>query len=161
MKTKTKVEAFTLSEVLIVLVITSIVIAIAFSVLRLVTKQYNAINTRYQERTEVLKLKQRITSDMDISNNTFWDASKEQLLLVNKKEDSEVIIYEFYNNILIRDNDTLSKTVNNISFFYQGNPVENGVIDALEVVIDNDENVSNFFVSTRLSASQKINEVWD
>ena len=56
MKYNKKIPAFTLSEVLIVLVITAIVIGIAFSVLTLVNKQYNAIRDSYTYKTAVLKL---------------------------------------------------------------------------------------------------------
>jgi|GEM_PF-1334108 len=161
MKTNHKVKAFTLSEVLIVLVITSIVIAIAFSILRLVTKQYNAISTRYTERAEILKLKQRMLTDMDISKSAFWDSDQEQLSLMSGRKESTSINYEVYDNLLIRNGDTLSKNITTISFFYKGNTVQGGAVDAFEVSIGNDKDVTNFFISTRLSALQKIEEVWD
>ncbi|MBQ52974.1 MAG: hypothetical protein CMF35_15035, partial [Leeuwenhoekiella sp.] len=47
LKNKTKLKAFTLSEMLVVLAITAIVVSLAFVILNLVTKQIQLISTNY------------------------------------------------------------------------------------------------------------------
>jgi len=154
-----KVQAFTLNEVLIVLVITSIVVAIAFSVLQLVTKQYNAINIRYEERTEVLKLQQRMFIDLDQSYNATWSSLEEQLIVYDHKE--SFVTYDIIGNVLMRDDDTLSTGISGATFFLKGDEVEDGTIDGFEIEFIESGREIGFFVCRDLSSLQKMNEVWD
>ena len=56
MQTNSKVQAFTLSEMIVVLIITSIVIGMAFSVLRLVQKHMGGIQDNFNRSTELNRL---------------------------------------------------------------------------------------------------------
>lgn len=159
MRNSKKIAAFTLSEVLIVLVVTSIVVAIAFTVLRLVTQQYNAIRLRYQERTEVQKLKQRMTTDFDSAKSIFWDDLEEKLKINKGNED--LVNYEWTDNFLLRNTDTLSKHITDLKLFYRGVDVIKGQIDGIEIELKRSGQIINLFVSKKLDSRQQLSDLWD
>jgi Tfp pilus assembly protein PilV len=159
MRNSKKIAAFTLSEVLIVLVVTSIVVAIAFTVLRLVTKQYNAINMRYQERTEIQKLKQRMTTDFDSAKSIFWDYLEEKLQINKGNED--LVNYEWTDNFLLRNTDTLSKHIAELKLFYRGDEVVKGQIDGIDIELKRSGQIINLFVSKKLDSRQQLSDLWD
>jgi prepilin-type N-terminal cleavage/methylation domain-containing protein len=159
MRDSKKIAAFTLSEVLVVLVITSIVMAIAFSVLRLVTQQYTAINVRYKERTEIQKLKQRLISDLDKAYQVSWDDTEQQLYIDGGE--GVAINYEWTEGYLLRNTDTLSDKTAAIRLFYLGNEVKEGMIDGLEIELIPSGQPIRLFVSRKLDARQKLSDLWD
>lgn len=153
-----KIPAFTLSEVLVVLVITSIVVAIAFTVLRLVTKQFTAIQARYEERTEITMLKQRLLFDFDKAKSTSWSEKDQALEIVLQ---DEVIQYEITSDYILRDTDTLSFKIQNTTFYYLGDQIEEGEIDGLTLDIIISGRPIQFFVSRRLDAQQEMEKLWE
>lgn len=158
MKISKKIESFTLSEVLVVLVVTAIVVAIAFSVLRLTTQQYAAINARYKERAEIQKLEQRLYTDINTMNEVSWNA-KERKLLVKNKERS--VTYDWTTDYLIRNTDTVSYNTKEIRLFYKGVEVGEGVIDGLEIELLRTGQPIRLFVSRKLDAKEDLEKLWD
>lgn len=158
MKISKKIESFTLSEVLVVLVVTAIVVAIAFSVLRLTTQQYAAINSRYKERAEIQKLKQRLYTDINTMNEVSWNA-KERKLLVKNKERS--VTYDWTADYLIRNMDTVSYNTKEIRLFYKGVEVEEGIIDGIEIELLRTGQPIRLFVSRKLDAKEDLEKLWD
>ena len=65
MKSNKKIMAFTLSEMIVVLILTSIVIGLAFSVLNLVQKQMSAIQDNYNKSLELNKLETALWLDFN------------------------------------------------------------------------------------------------
>jgi Tfp pilus assembly protein FimT len=55
-----KLKSFTLSELLIVMIITAIVVGMAFSVLRLVQKQIHTIQTNFDKSSTLALFEQRL-----------------------------------------------------------------------------------------------------
>ena len=64
---KTKIKAFTLSEMLVVLLLTAIVVGIAFSILSLVQRQMGGIQNTLEDGSRFRQLKQQAAIDI----NTF------------------------------------------------------------------------------------------
>ncbi|WP_299213789.1 prepilin-type N-terminal cleavage/methylation domain-containing protein [uncultured Dokdonia sp.] len=158
MTQKHKIPAFTLSEILVVLAITSIVIAIAFTVLRLVTKQFTTMRARYEEHTEVTKFKQRLLFDFEKGSTALWNEKQQQLAITVQ---DETIQYEIAPDYVLRDRDTIPFTVQNTRFYYQGDEIEEGVTDGLELTLMISNRPVVFFVSRKVDAQQTIKEVWD
>ncbi|MEM9650388.1 MAG: prepilin-type N-terminal cleavage/methylation domain-containing protein, partial [Bacteroidota bacterium] len=63
MKGVKKLRAFTLSEMLVVLLLTVIVVGLAFSVLNLVQRQMSGIESNYARNTAFDQLKQSLWVD--------------------------------------------------------------------------------------------------
>lgn len=158
MRPSSKIKAFTLSEVLVVLVITSIVVGIAFAVLRLVTLQLNAIQTTYARSIEVAKFKQRLLYDFDAAATVVWDLENQQLEITTP---SAYITYEVFPEYVLRDTDTLAFKVQNIDFYYQGDTVEEGRIDGMHVQLEMAKKQTQFFVSRRSGARDTIERLWE
>jgi len=158
MKPSDKIKAFTLSEVLVVLVITTIVIAIAFSVLNLVSQQLGAIRNSYENRTTIAKFKQRLLLDMDRSDQLYWDETTE-LLEISTGE--ETIVYEFINDYVIRSTDTIALEIKNAILYHKGVSVEEGIIDAINIAIAQPGGVIELFVSRTPGAQEQLGKRWD
>ena len=158
MRQKHKIPAFTLSEILVVLAITSIVIALAFTVLNLITKQFTVMRTRYEERTEVTKFKQRLLFDFEKGSDVSWNERQQELAITIKEE---IVSYEFASDYVLRDRDTIPFTVQNTQFYYKGEEIEEGVVDGLEVTMIIRGNTVRFFVSREVDAQQLIQEIWE
>jgi competence protein ComGC len=132
LKNNTKVNAFTLSEILVVIVISTIVVGLALSVLNLVQQNYNNIRKNYQISTDVQLLKQQITVDF----NRFHGAVlNNKLQEIHFKNALDSIYYIFSGELLIRKMDTLSIQIENPIFYFRGQVVENGKIDAMKLYI--------------------------
>lgn len=159
MNNNTKIDAFTLSEVLIVLVITSIVVTIAFSVLRLVTNQYIAMNKGYERQVEVLRIKQQLIVDLDTAYQTFLNEEGQQLLITNSTE--HTFMYEWNAPYLIRDGDTLTSNFNSITGFLKGEKIDAATCDAIDISLNYKGKFTKVFVSRKQDARQKLAVLWD
>ncbi|MEP0262323.1 prepilin-type N-terminal cleavage/methylation domain-containing protein [Dokdonia sp.] len=153
-----KIPAFTLSEVLVVLAITGIVIAIAFTVLRLVTKQFTTMRLRYEQRTEVTKFKQRLLFDFNKASNVSWSEKNQQLDITTQ---NEVVTYEIASDYVLRDTDTIPFKVENTSFYYLGDDVEEGSVDGLTIGITISGRPIHFFVSRTVDAEHIMEGLWE
>ncbi|MEO9510714.1 MAG: hypothetical protein ABJN84_03225 [Flavobacteriaceae bacterium] len=129
-RTSKKIAAFTLSEMLVVLLLTVIVVGLAFSVLGLVQGQMQGIQDNYEEKTTDNLLQQALWVDFN-SYAQIEFSSKVQALSFNNELDGKV--YRFYNGYVLRDRDTLYSDFTIARVFYKGEEVSTGVIDALEL----------------------------
>lgn len=132
MKKPEKIEAFTLTELLVVLVISAIVVGLAFSVLDLVQKNFRIIRENYNHSTEVQHLKQQMVIDF----NRYHDAEYNQILQeLRMRNEVDSILYQFSYPYLIRNLDTLPVPVEKLTSFFLGNEISEGKIDAVKVLL--------------------------
>lgn len=130
LQTKTKIQAFTLSEMVVVLIITSIVIGLAFSVLNLVQKHMSGIQNNFNKNTELNKLEQSLWLDFNRYSNIRYDDLEETITF---KNEIDSIRYYFNENYIIEASDTFNIQLTNKQVFFDGNTIENGVIDAIKL----------------------------
>lgn len=130
MQTKTKIQAFTLSEMVVVLIITSIVIGLAFSVLTLAQKHMSSIQKNFNKNTELNKLKQSLWLDFNRYSNIRYD-HLEHVMILNNEIDS--ISYQFNETFIVKTIDTFNIQLQNKQVFFDGNIIEHGVIDAIKL----------------------------
>tara|TARA_R110002094_G_scaffold202065_1_gene173391 strand:+ start:295 stop:504 length:210 start_codon:yes stop_codon:yes gene_type:complete len=69
LKNNFKIKAFTLSEMVVVTILTSIIVGIAFSVLSLVQRHMYSIKQNFNNNTELSKLEQALWIDFDMLSN--------------------------------------------------------------------------------------------
>lgn len=129
MKLNKKIEAFTLSELLVVLVISSIVISLTFLVLSMVQKQVRIIQSNFTTKQQV-----------QFVERMFWKDFNQYT--VSYKKDKDVLVftsaidslsYQFYSGYIVRKKDTLPIQIQNKKLFLDGKEVQSGLIDALQI----------------------------
>ncbi|WP_246067710.1 hypothetical protein [Changchengzhania lutea] len=130
MLTKHKISAYTISEMIVVLIITSIVVGMAFSVLRMVQKHMNSIQHNLEKTTELNKLEQSLWLDFNRHSKIEYDTIEDELVF---SSEIDTISYRFSETYIIKDIDTFNIPLKNKTFFFDGTEVPNDVIDALKI----------------------------
>lgn len=125
-----KIKAFTLSELIVVLILTSIVVGLAFSVLTLVQKHMGSIQQNYNQKTKLNLLESILWTDFNRYSNIAYDSMNNTLELSSELGSTS---YQFTKTSIIKDIDTFNIELENKSFFYKGNIIEKGIIDALKL----------------------------
>lgn len=148
-----KIKAFTLSEMLVVLVISGIVISITMLVLRFVNQQINAINGNYEQAAEVRLLERVLRQDFN-TYNLGYDATK-QLLYGTSAMDT--VVYTFNTNGVIRNADTLKVPIMATTVFLEGTVVQEKNVDAIELQVSNISKDQNLFIYKMKDATYYMN----
>ncbi len=130
MKTNKKIQAFTLSEIIVVLILTSIVVGLAFSVLGLVQKQMLAIQSNYNKSLEVQKLETSLWLDFNRYPNIRYDAIENELIL---KHELDSISYQFSEEHIVKAQDTFSIPLETKQFYFDGVISETNKVDAIKL----------------------------
>ncbi len=125
-----KIQGFTLSEMMVVLVITVIVVGLAFSVLQLVQKQMGAIGTNYQNTSELNLLRQALWIDFNTYPYLYYDENTQVLRCENGLDFKE---YTFTKEWVLREKDTFDLPLKTPLLFVDGKEVSGGSIDALRL----------------------------
>lgn len=130
MKLKSKIKAFTLSEMIIVLILTSIVVGLAFSVLSLVQKHMFSIQQNYYNTTVLNKLETVLWLDFNRYNSVNFDPLENELKFVTALDS---VSYKFYQNYIVKAEDTFKIALENKAFYFMADIVEEGRVDALRI----------------------------
>lgn len=125
-----KIKSFTLSELLIVMIITAIVVGMAFSVLRLVQKQIHAIQTNFDKTSTLALFEQKLWQDFNEPYTIVYD-TKKQILILNSETDT--VTYSFQENYTLRNTDTIPLKLIPKTFFFNGKEIQNGTVDAMRL----------------------------
>jgi len=148
-----KIKSFTLSELLIVMIITAIVVGMAFSVLRLVQKQINTIRKNFDKTTALALFEQRMWQDFNSSSTIQYDS--QQVLLQSA---NDTILYRFYDDYTLRNKDTTHLRLAVLDAFLAGEKIKNGYIDAISVSAEAELPEYTIFVSMRNDVTFFMNQ---
>lgn len=143
MTSKTKIAAFTLSELIVVILITVIIIGFAFSTLNLVQTHMRSIESNFNKTMQWQLLEQSLTIDMHQAQLSLYD-NKENLLKL--ESELEIATYRFDKNNIITPRDTLNIAPQKIDYFYLGNVTYQDKIDAIKIFTDTINNKFIFIV---------------
>lgn len=153
--TTNKIKSFTLAELLIVMIITAIVVGMAFSVLRLVQKQIHTIQNNFNKSSSLALFEQKLWQDFNELSSIQYN-EKERLLLM--KSEIDTVIYSFNDNFSLRNSDTIKlKLIPNI-LFLNGKETKNGDIDAIKIQANNELVDYEIFVSKKNDVTFFINQ---
>lgn len=131
MKTNSKIQAFTLSEMIVVLILTTVVVGLAFSVLSLVQKHMYSIQKNFNANVELNKLETSLWLDFNRYHKVEYSATDNELKLASELDS---IRYRFSDTYVVKANDTFNIQVENKLFYFGAQPIEEGQIDAIELV---------------------------
>lgn len=152
MKLNNKIPAFTLSEISVTLVLTSIVVGLVFSVLSLVQKQLFGIQQNLNVNAELQLLEQSLWLDFNRFENVQYDGINNQIKL---KTELDSVVYDFQKESVIKQEDTFDLSLSIEKLFFNGVSVENGYIDAIKLKTD-DKHKENLFIFKSKSANDFV-----
>ncbi len=155
MKLTKKIKAFTLSEMLVVLLLTVIVVGLAFSILNIVQQQMDLTRKNYEKGTELHQLRQALWHDFRTFQNSFFLESEQKLVFENELGG---IQYRLLENQLIRENDTFNIELGQKRFYFDGIEVPEGKINALELHTTEGMGGKSIFVYRENDAANYMNE---
>lgn len=141
-----KLKSFTLAELIVVMIITAIVVGMAFSVLRIVQKQIHTIQNNYEKTATLVLFEQKLWQDFNEPHNIMYDSSK-QLLIMTSKIDT--VTYAFKKKFSLRNLDTIKLKIIPNKAFFRGKEINNGQIDALSIFAETELPDYKIFVSKK------------
>tara|TARA_B110000046_G_C13026081_1_gene414211 strand:- start:8744 stop:9208 length:465 start_codon:yes stop_codon:yes gene_type:complete len=150
---ETKLKAFTLAEMIVVLVVASIVISMSFLVLNMVGKQVSLIQNNYHKKQEVQLFETTFTRDFN-THSVFYH-KKENILILKNTKDS--VSYVFLDHFIIREKDTFNIEVVNKKLFLDGLETNEKQIDAIEINLSEQFSNKQLFIQQTKDASYYIN----
>ena len=134
-----KYKAFTLTELLIGIVLTMVVVGLAYSVLSLTLRNMNVIERYMHTTTELSLLEQQLNIDFNSHGFVVYNLDKEHLIFSSP---IDTVLYEVRENLIIRNLDTLSGMHNSMKFYFGGTEVKEGSIDAIKINFkERDQNI--------------------
>ncbi|MFC5044443.1 type II secretion system protein [Aquimarina hainanensis] len=140
---KHKVQAMTLTEIMVVLAITAIITGLSFMILRLVQKNMYAIQTNYEYRTEIQSLETALTIGFHSCTASYWNALEQQLTLRSPLTTQN---YKFYKDSIRSDIKTYVIQIDSIQLYFQGKTVAEGEIDAIRLHFNRTTNLHRSFI---------------
>jgi len=151
LKRNKKIQAFTLSEMIVVLILTVIVVGLAFSVLSLVQKQMYAIQANFEKTSEINQLETALYIDFHKYPNISLSPLDNGIKL---KSEIDSLSYQFFENKIIRAKDTFSVAIQKKWFFFNGEQAANGKVDAIKLETSKETQNQNIFVFKQNAAAQ-------
>lgn len=127
-KRNIRLKAFTITEIIIVMVITTVVAGIAFTVLRVTQKNIGNITENYSYKTNIQHLEQKLTLDFNSYTQLQWDDGKQTLVLRTPIAEKK---YQFSSDSIVADQDIFAVKLHEKKLYFQGEEVVSGNIDAV------------------------------
>lgn len=149
-----KVKSFTLSELLVVMIITAIVVGLAFSVLRLVQRQIYLIQKNYDKSVELALFEQKLWQDFNEHPVVVFNSKANKLQL---ESEIDTVIYHFESENVLRDKDTIKVKVNVANVLFEGKKVNEGDIDAIRLNAETELPEYSIFVFRKLDVNFYMN----
>jgi hypothetical protein len=150
-----KIQAFTLSEMLVVLLLTVIVVGLAFTILNLVQQQMNSTRENYQKGSEINSLRQALWKDFRSHSTIYYNDVEQELFFKNPINE---VRYAFVKDYLIRGRDTFKIELTDKIFLFNGVPVTSGNVTGLELVTGKKMQNRKVFVYKELTSDYYMND---
>jgi len=154
MKHHNKVHAFTLSELSIVLLLSSVVVGLAFTVLGLVQKQMGAIQANFNQTLQVTTLETELWLNFNKYPNISYNSATQTMVLKNELDS---VTYTFSESYMIKERDTLSVPIKRKQFYFDGIEVTSNAIDAMKLTTTNAFQQRTLFVYVKNDATVYMN----
>jgi hypothetical protein len=137
---------------LVVMVLTTIVIAIAILVLNLVQNELIGIQVNLKNNTEVRTLELTLWNDFN-KNEVLVEPKNNRLICISP---CDTVIYQFKENYVLRDTDTLKISFEKKDFFLDMNTALTSV-DAIELNLSKEFQNKKLFIYKTKAASYYMN----
>ena len=151
---KHKIKAFTLSELIVVMVLTLVVAGMAFSVLQLVQKHMYAIKGNFENSTNITLLEQSLWIDANRSNSISYNSDEDILYFISE---IDTIAYTFTPTFIQKEIDTFPIAVTEKLFYFKGEETNSSGIDAFKLFTSEEFKSRTIFISKRNTANTYMN----
>ena len=135
---------------IVVIILTAIVVGLAFSVLSLVQKHMSSIQHNFNQSTVLNTFETALWIDFNRYSEIRFDDLENELILKNEMDS---IAYKFLEKIIIRDFDTISIPLQSKLFYFNGNLIENGTVDAIKLETSKESQHQKLFIFKQNDAS--------
>ena len=139
-----------MSEMIVTLLITTIVVGMAFAVLNLVQKQMLGIERNYEKSTELNLLRQSLWIDFNRYETIFYNEKRGELSFFN---DMETQTYNIEANLIVKGKDTFDLKWVEQRFLFENTARASGEIDALNFKTAKEYGGQKLFVFKNNSAA--------
>ena len=139
-----------------VLVISAIVVGMAFSVLDLVQKNMRAIKENYSAATDLQHIRQQMAIDFNRFHEIRYNKRLGELRLRNPNDS---ISYTFSDLFFLRSLDTIPVSVEKVQFFFLGNAVSEGKVDAVKLFLKKSDN--QFIFISKKNDAKAFFDSWE
>lgn len=150
-----RVKAFSLSEMMVVLLLTTIIVGMAFSVLRLVQKQMGSIEEIYEVKSEANKLRQSLWVDFNRYSYIKYEAKNETLTFHNEMGTKQ---YKLLENQMVAEKDTFDIKLETYAFYFNNIKTYDGEVDAIELKTSKETGHQQLFVYKDNAADTYVNQ---
>ncbi|MBS7256735.1 PulJ/GspJ family protein [Flavobacterium branchiicola] len=150
-----KIKSFTLSELLIVMIITAIVVGMAFSVLRIVQKQIHTIQNNFEKSSTLALFEQKLWQDFNEPHEIIYDRTKQIVIMTS---DIDTVTYSFQEKFSMRNRDTIKLKITPGRAFFGGKEINSGSIDALSLFAETELPDYQIFVSKKNDLTTLMNQ---
>ena len=154
MNKQKKIQAFTLGELLVVMVISSIVVTVSFMALGNIQKQVRSINTTFERQQKILSFERLLLLDLHTHEALFFEDTKKFLF----QNSNERIQYSLLGDKILRASDTIALAVQQFQLYLEGEKVTSGRFDAVEFSFSDTYNQQGFFIYKRNDGAHYINK---
>lgn len=149
-----KISAFTLNEMVVALVLTAIVVGLAFSILSLTQKQMLGIQQNYIKNDVLRQFEQALWVDFNKYHTAIYNDYTNELVL---KNEIDSVNYSFKNGFVLKNLDTLKMALAERIFYLDGKQVSEGIIDAIEIITSKESQNPTVFVYKKKDAAYYMN----
>lgn len=153
-KSNTPLKGYTLSEMVIVMLTTTIIISFCFGVLQYLNRTFHTYEATLNLLSQQERIEDLIFHDMDQFENILIKPPN-RIVFFNA---IDTVHYQFNPNSLIREQDTLLHHSFKINFYNYGQPVVLGWVDAIEILYSKPRNRAFFFFQYTSSSKRLHNE---
>lgn len=150
-----KLKSFTLAELLVVMIITAIVVGMAFSVLRLVQKQISTIQRNLDKTSTLALFEQKIWQDFNEPHAIIYDDARQILVMTS---DIDTVIYSFQKQYSLRNQDTIKLKITLNKIFFKGKEIKSGPVDAMTILAETELPDYQIFVSKKNDVTFFMNQ---
>lgn len=137
---------------MVVLIITSVVVGMAFAVLNLVQRQMNGIQNIYEVKNDIVGMRQSLWMDFSKANTVYFDGKRQELYFNNGIEERK---YSVSDSLLVGANVELA--IETIEFYFDHRKVTQGEVDALSIKTTKDTGNAEIFVFKRNTPTTYMN----
>jgi len=135
---------------IVLLLLTSIVIGMAFTILTLVQRQMFGIQSNFQATTEFRLLEQSLWLDFNRYNLITYNEFEAVLTF---KSEIDSINYRFEEKVVIKDTDSFPIPLELKTLYFNGQPIQKGLVDAIKLETDKETQGKRIFIFKRNDAN--------
>ncbi|MFV8282627.1 hypothetical protein ACNKXS_13840 [Christiangramia marina] len=154
MRISKKIAAFTLSELLVVLVISIIIIGTALSAINIINNNIAEYRIWYSTMSKKRDLESRLSIDFHKSQSVLFNRSENKLIFKMFEGSLNYVEYKFLENKIIMKSDTFRIPYQTYKVFFNGNEINGQEADALKIIFSNSE--KDFLFVSKFNSAQNI-----